>query len=179
MQLGKFFVLAATVLGMVVIAAGSLLVGQGTSSNMTSQTLLNLTGQNLRDGGDRTFMIPVVSRPSNQITIILQSSGPLDIAVFDANGPLTASGTGLATYTLTIIPTHDAIASISLANNGVSPVTFTLYAAETYNTLTPQQSQAAANAGYLGLAAGVGLLMLGLAVLMQRNEPAKAVEPVK
>ncbi len=179
MQLGKFFVLAATVLGMFVLATGSLLVGQGTSSSATSQTLLNLTGQNLHDGGDRTFMIPVVTRPSAQITITLQSSGVLDIAIFDANGPLTTSGTGQATYTLTIIPTHDTIASIRLTNNGVSPVAFTLNAVETYNTLTPQQSQADANAGYLGLAAGVGLLMLGLAVFMQKSEQLKVAEPAK
>lgn len=176
MELERFFGLAALVLGTLALAVGSLLASQGTltyyqpSSSAVTQTLLNLTGQNLRDGGERTFQIPVVTRPSAQISVTLQSSGPVDISVFDANGPLTSSATGQTAYTRIIIPSYDTVASIAVANSGLSPVTYTLVATESYTALAPQSSQVYTYAGYIGLATGVGLLLLGLAVLIRRSQ---------
>ncbi len=173
MELGKLFGVAAIVLGIITLGAGSVLVNQGTASSATSQALLTLSGQNLGDGGHRTLFIPIITRPSAQVLITLQSSGPVDVSVFDANGPLTTSGTAQATYTRTITPTYDTVATIDVVNSGAGPVTYTLSATETYSALSPQASQADVYGGYLGLAAGVGLLLLGFAVLMQKHDQLK------
>src|SRR5712692_4501953 len=102
MELGKLFGLAAIVLGIITLAAGSLLVNQGTTNSTTSQPLLTLSGQNLGDGGHRNLFIPIITRPSAKVIITLQSSGPVDVSVFDANGPLTPSVTAQTSYTGTI-----------------------------------------------------------------------------
>lgn len=175
MELGKLFGLAAIVLGIITLAAGSLLVNQGTTSSMTSQALLTLSGQNLGDGGHRTLFIPIITRPSAQIIITLQSSGPVDVSVSNPNGPLTTPGTAQTSYTRTITATYDTIATIDIENSGVNPVTYTLSATENYSVISPQASQADMYGGYLGLAAGVGLLLLGFAVLMDKHDQLKTV----
>lgn len=178
MRLERFLGIAGLVLGIVAIAIGSSLTTQGTLSffqpTSASQSLLSLNGQNLHDGGDRTFLVPLVARPSASLTIRLQSSGPVDLAVFNNNGPLATTMTGQSNYTLTLAPTYDTIASIQITNNGVSPVTFNLSVTESYTNLTPQTSQVYQNAGYLGLATGVGLLVLGLALILEKEKQAPA-----
>ena len=174
MELGKLFGLAAIVLGIITLAAGSVLVNQGTASSATTQALLTLSGQNLRDGTDRTLFVPIITRPSAQVTIALQSSGPVDVSVSDANGPLTTSGTSQTTYIRTFTATYDTVATIAIANNGASPVTYTLSVTETYSAISPQEARADEYGGYLGLAAGVSLVLLGFAVFMQKHDQLKA-----
>ncbi len=173
MELGKLFGLAAIVLGIITLAAGSLLVNQGTAISSTIQPLLTLSGQNLGDGGHRTLFIPIITRPSAQVTITLQSSGPVDVSVFDANGPLTTSGTAQTTYIRTVAPTYDTVATIDIVNNGPSPVTYTLSVTENYSAISPQERQADTYGGYLGLAVGVGIILLGFAVLIQKQDQLK------
>lgn len=162
MSLEKSLGLAGVILGIAAIAFGALLTTQASSSSPATQTLLNLTGQNLSDGSDTTFSVPLVFRTNAIVTISLQSSGPVGLSVSDANGPL-AAGVGQTSYTRTLTLSHDTIARITVSNPGLSPVTFTLSAVENY---TPVDLYA----GYLGLAAGVGLLLLGLAFLQRRSQ---------
>ncbi len=148
-------------------------MNQGTAKSTTSQTLLTLSGQNLGDREHRTVFIPIITRPSAQVAVTLQSSGPVDVSVSDANGPLATSGTAQTTYIRTITPAYDTVATIDIANNGVSPVTYTLSVTETYSAISPQEAQADTYGGYLGLAAGVGLVLLGFAVLLQKHDQLK------
>lgn len=181
MQLEKGLSLAAILLGVVVLSVGSILATLGTltyytpSSTPASEVLLNLTGQNLGDGGHRTFFFPVIVRPSARITITVQSAGSVDISVYDANGPLLPAATGQTTYAAILTPSYDTVASIMVANNSPSPTTFTVNATETYTTLTPQTSQIAPDAGYVGLAAGAGLLLIGVALLLHKGGATKVI----
>ncbi len=161
MKLGKFLGLATTILGLVVLAFGALLTAP------TSQTLLSLQGVAVPADGDRTFLIPLVVRPSAQVSLTISSSGAVAFSMVDSGNVLLAAGAGQLSYAQKITPSYDTIAQITLSNTGTISVTVTINALETYTALD----------GYLGIAAGVGLLLSGLAILLLKEE--RAVPAVK
>ena len=154
MRLGHLLGLATVILGLIVLAYGALL------TTPTSQTLLSLQGVALPADGDRTFLIPLVVRPSAQVIVTLSSSGPVALSMVDSGNVLLAAGTGQISYNQKITPSYDTIAQITISNTGTSSVTLTINASETYTALN----------GYLGMAAGVGLLLSGFAILLLKEE---------
>ena len=156
LKLGKILGLATIVLGLVVLTFGALL------TTPTSQTLLNLQGVNVPADGDRTFLIPLVVRPSAQVSLTISSSGAVDYSIVDSGNVLIIAGTGQISYTPKLTPSYDTIAHITIANTGTSPVTVTINASESYTPLD----------GYLGIAAGVGILLSGFAIFLLKEEHA-------
>ncbi len=161
LKLGKFLALATTVLGLVVLAFGALL------TTPTSQTLLSLQGVVVPSDGDRTFLIPLVVRPSAQVSVTISSSGVVAFSMVDSGNVLLAAGAGQLSYAQKMTPSYDTIAQITISNTGTSAVTLTINALETYTAVN----------GYLGIAAGVGLLLSGIAILLLKEE--RAVPAVK
>lgn len=80
----------------------------------------------------------------------------------DSGNVLLAAGTGQLSYTPKITPSYDTIAQITISNTGTSTVSVTINAVETYTALN----------GYLGVAAGVGLVLAGFALFLVKEEQA-------
>ena len=156
LKLGKLLGIATTILGLVVLVFGAFL------TTPTSQTLLSLQGVAVPPDGERTFLIPLVVRPSAQVSITVSSSGTVDFSIVDSGNVLLGAGTGQLSYAQKITPSYDTIAQIRVSNTGTSSVTVTINALETYTALN----------GYLGMAAGVGLILSGLAIFLLKEERA-------